>query len=164
MPTLSRSLSANPNSPSTIPATGSHTTTNHTGDDFASTTVVPYMQQYYPHLNNQQLQMVASPQFQQQWLQQRQQLLQAHMGQARPLHTGEAPPAAAAPDDAAAGAPGDAAAQRFPNVVQDEVENHDWLDLFYATSRLLVMVTLVYFYSSLLRCLIVIFFIVLYYL
>ncbi|KAJ6649632.1 Homocysteine-responsive endoplasmic reticulum-resident ubiquitin-like domain member 2 protein, partial [Pseudolycoriella hygida] len=55
------------------------------------------------------------------------------------------------------------AQQRFPNIVQEEVENRDWLDLFYAFSRLMVLVTLVYFYSSPLRCLIVIFFIILYY-
>lgn len=55
------------------------------------------------------------------------------------------------------------AQQRFPNIVQEEVENRDWLDLFYAFSRLMVLVTLVYFYSSPLRCLIVIFFTILYY-
>lgn len=56
-----------------------------------------------------------------------------------------------------------AAQQRFPNIVQEEVENRDWLDMFYAFSRLMVLVTLVYFYSSPLRCLIVIFFTILYY-
>jgi hypothetical protein len=55
------------------------------------------------------------------------------------------------------------AQQRFPNIVQEEVENRDWLDMFYAFSRLMVLVTLVYFYSSPLRCLIVIFFTILYY-
>lgn len=55
------------------------------------------------------------------------------------------------------------AQQRFPNIVQEEVENRDWLDLFYAFSRLMVLVTLVYFYSSPLRCLIVMFFTILYY-
>ncbi|KAG4079360.1 hypothetical protein HA402_008052 [Bradysia odoriphaga] len=55
------------------------------------------------------------------------------------------------------------AQQRFPNIVQEEVENRDWLDLFYAFSRLMVLVTLIYFYSSPLRCLIVIFFTILYY-
>lgn len=54
--------------------------------------------------------------------------------------------------------------QRFQNIVQEEVENRDWLDLFYATSRLMVLVTLVYFYSSPIRCMIVVFFITLYYL
>lgn len=131
------------------------------------------MQQFYPHPNQQHNPFIQSPlfqqQLQQQWLQQ-QQLLMANNGQ--PVHT---PPntlqiaagQAAAGGDAAAAAPAnaaDAVAQRFPNVVQDEVENHDWLDLFYVTSRLLVLVTLVYFYSSPLRCLIVIFFVVLYYL
>jgi len=55
------------------------------------------------------------------------------------------------------------AQQRFPNIVQEEVENRDWLDMFYAFSRLMVLVTLVYFYSSPLRCLVVIFFTILYY-
>lgn len=55
------------------------------------------------------------------------------------------------------------AQQRFPNIVQEEVEARDWLDMFYAFSRLMVLVTLIYFYSSPLRCLIVVFFTILYY-
>lgn len=141
-------------------------------------------QQFYPHhLNNQHQHFVQSPifqqQLQQQWLQQQQQHLLVNNGHQanqpsqtqQHLNAGQAPQPpvagagdAAAADGAAAPANAAAAVQRFPNVVQDEVENHDWLDLFYATSRLLVLVTLVYFYSSPLRCLIVIFFIVLYYL
>lgn len=52
---------------------------------------------------------------------------------------------------------------RFPNIIQEEVENRDWLDLFYSTSRLMILMALVYFYSSPTRCLIVISFIILYY-
>lgn len=52
--------------------------------------------------------------------------------------------------------------QRFPNIEEEE-ENRDWLDMFYAFSRLMILVTLIYFYSSPTRCLIVIFFTVVYY-
>ncbi|CAG9798399.1 unnamed protein product [Chironomus riparius] len=54
------------------------------------------------------------------------------------------PPAAAEPQ------------RRFPNIIQDEQENRDWLDIVYSMSRLLILLCLVYFYSSPLRCLIVI--------
>ena len=56
-------------------------------------------------------------------------------------------------------APQPAAAEpqrRFPNIIQDEQENRDWLDIVYSMSRLLILLCLVYFYSSPLRCLIVI--------
>ena len=56
------------------------------------------------------------------------------------------------------------AAPRFPNVFQEEVENRDLLDIFYSTIRLMILITLVYFYSSPMRCLTVIGFMVLYYL
>lgn len=46
--------------------------------------------------------------------------------------------------------------RRFPNIIQDEQENRDWLDILYSMSRLLILLCLVYFYSSPLRCLIVI--------
>lgn len=46
--------------------------------------------------------------------------------------------------------------RRFPNIIQDEQENRDWLDIVYSMSRLLILLCLVYFYSSPLRCLIVI--------
>lgn len=177
-----RSFSTQLNSPSTtVPATtygfpnnnnnNIHPTT-HTGGDIASTTAVPYMQPFNPHINHQQhLQMMRAPLFQQQIQQNWQNRQQILLGNQAPPQTAQQQQQQqeanqAAPDgDANAGAPAaNAAAQRFPNVVQDEVENHDWLDLFYATSRLLVLVALVYFYSSPLRCLIVIFFIILYYL
>lgn len=46
----------------------------------------------------------------------------------------------------------------------DEAENRDWLEILYTISRLLVLLSLVYFYSSPGRCSIVIIVIVLYYL
>lgn len=46
---------------------------------------------------------------------------------------------------------------RFPQIVQEEQEHRDWLDTFYSFSRLAVLLTLVYFYSSPLRCLSVLF-------
>lgn len=46
--------------------------------------------------------------------------------------------------------------RRFPNIIQDEQENRDWLDIVYSMSRLMILMCLVYFYSSPLRCFIVI--------
>ena len=45
---------------------------------------------------------------------------------------------------------------RFPMIVHEEVpENRDWLDMLYTSTRVLVLLTLVYFYSSPLRCMVV---------
>ncbi|XP_059616367.1 homocysteine-responsive endoplasmic reticulum-resident ubiquitin-like domain member 2 protein [Phlebotomus argentipes] len=64
----------------------------------------------------------------------------------------QAPAAEAAPEPVA-----EAPQPRFPNLVRDEgPEQRDWLDIFYAFSRLMVLITLVYFYSSPTRCLIVV--------
>ncbi|XP_055685160.1 homocysteine-responsive endoplasmic reticulum-resident ubiquitin-like domain member 2 protein [Lutzomyia longipalpis] len=71
-------------------------------------------------------------------------------------------PAAEAPMEGAAAAavaqpPQNPPQPRFPNLVRDDgPEQRDWLDTFYAFSRLMVLGTLVYFYSSPTRCLIVI--------
>lgn len=46
----------------------------------------------------------------------------------------------------------------------DENENRDWLEIFYTFSRLVVLLSLIYFYSSPIRCSIVIFVMILYYL
>ncbi|XP_055298281.1 homocysteine-responsive endoplasmic reticulum-resident ubiquitin-like domain member 2 protein [Sitodiplosis mosellana] len=55
-------------------------------------------------------------------------------------------------------------APRFqPVAADDEAENRDWLEILYTLSRLLVLLSLVYFYSSPGRCSIVIIVIVLYY-
>lgn len=48
------------------------------------------------------------------------------------------------------------AERRFPNLINDEQENRDWLDIFYAFTRLCILLTVIYFYSSPIRCLIVI--------
>lgn len=59
-----------------------------------------------------------------------------------------------------------AAAMQQPRLqaVDDEAENRDWLEILYTLSRLLVLLSLVYFYSSPVRCMIVILAFVLYYL
>lgn len=65
-------------------------------------------------------------------------------------------------NDVQAAAPAQAAPQpaaeqrRFPNIIQDEQENRDWLDILYSMSRLMILLCLVYFYSSPIRCLVVI--------
>lgn len=59
--------------------------------------------------------------------------------------------AAAAPEPVA-----EVPQRRFPNIIQDEQENRDWLDILYSMSRLMILLCLVYFYSSPVRCLVVI--------
>lgn len=54
--------------------------------------------------------------------------------------------------------------QRFQAGGDDDAENRDWLEILYTLSRLLVLLSLVYFYSSPGRCMIVILAFVLYYL
>lgn len=69
-------------------------------------------------------------------------------------------PAAAAPaGGAVAGgaAPAPAAARRFPNIVVEEQENRDWLDIFFSMCRVGILMTVVYLYSSPVRCLTVLF-------
>lgn len=63
--------------------------------------------------------------------------------------------AAAAPAGGAAAAP--AAARRFPNIVVEEQENRDWLDIFFSMCRVGILMTVVYLYSSPVRCLTVLF-------
>lgn len=77
----------------------------------------------------------------------------------------EANGAGAAAAAAAAAAP-QPAPQQFlrPGNLDDENENRDWLEIFYTFSRLIVLLSLVYFYSSPIRCSIVIFVMILYYL
>ncbi|CAO1315801.1 unnamed protein product [Diamesa serratosioi] len=48
------------------------------------------------------------------------------------------------------------AQRRFPNIIQDAEEHRDWLDILYSMSRLMILLCLVYFYSSPVRCLVVI--------
>lgn len=54
---------------------------------------------------------------------------------------------------AAAAAPAPAAARRFPNIVVEEQENRDWLDIFFSMCRVGILMTVVYLYSSPVRCL-----------
>jgi len=63
--------------------------------------------------------------------------------QAAPVQAGQQPAA-------------EVAQPRFPNIIQDEQENRDWLDIVYSMSRLMILLCLVYFYSSPVRCLVVI--------
>lgn len=51
---------------------------------------------------------------------------------------------------------GQQAQPRFPNIVQEEQENRDWLDIFYLGCRLVLFLMLIYFYSSATRCIVVI--------
>ncbi|XP_037816173.1 homocysteine-responsive endoplasmic reticulum-resident ubiquitin-like domain member 2 protein [Lucilia sericata] len=82
--------------------------------------------------------------------------------------TASAPAAAAAAGNVAAdAAPADrqdqqqqalaqVAAARFPNLPQEEQDNRDWLDNFFSITRLALFLTLLYFNSSPLRCLVVV--------
>uniref|UniRef100_A0A1L8DU04 Putative cysteine-responsive endoplasmic reticulum-resident ubiquitin-like domain member 2 protein n=1 Tax=Nyssomyia neivai TaxID=330878 RepID=A0A1L8DU04_9DIPT len=80
-------------------------------------------------------------------------IYQAHHQQTTTPIVEHAPEVVAQNDVAAANPP----QPRFPNLVRDDgPEQRDWLDTFYAFSRLMVLVTLVYFYSSPMRCLIVV--------
>lgn len=50
-----------------------------------------------------------------------------------------------------------APARRFPNIVVEEQENRDWLDIFFSLCRVGILMTVVYLYSSPVRCLTVLF-------
>lgn len=60
-----------------------------------------------------------------------------------------------APAGAAVAAP--AQARRFPNIVVEEQENNDWLDVFFSMCRVGILITVIYLYSSPMRCLTVLF-------
>uniref|UniRef100_A0A182P493 Ubiquitin-like domain-containing protein n=1 Tax=Anopheles epiroticus TaxID=199890 RepID=A0A182P493_9DIPT len=74
---------------------------------------------------------------------------------AAPAEQGVAQDAAAPAAGAAAGAP--ARARRFPNIVVEEQENNDWLDVFFSMCRVGILITVIYLYSSPIRCLTVLF-------
>lgn len=65
-----------------------------------------------------------------------------------------APPPEAQVAQAAAAAP-PANRPNFPNI-QEEPEMRDWLDSFFSFTRLAIFVTVLYFNSSPLRCLLVV--------
>ncbi|XP_052893870.1 uncharacterized protein LOC128301433 [Anopheles moucheti] len=70
-----------------------------------------------------------------------------------------APAEQGAPQDAApaAAAAAPARARRFPNIVVEEQENNDWLDVFFSMCRFGILITVIYLYSSPIRCLTVLF-------
>ncbi|XP_049280189.1 serine-rich adhesin for platelets isoform X1 [Anopheles funestus] len=71
--------------------------------------------------------------------------------------TAAAPAEQAAPQDAAPAAAAPARARRFPNIVVEEQENNDWLDVFFSMCRVGILITVIYLYSSPMRCLTVLF-------
>ncbi|XP_055542097.1 uncharacterized protein LOC129727875 isoform X2 [Wyeomyia smithii] len=58
----------------------------------------------------------------------------------------------AAPGTAADAPAAPAPARRFPNIVVEEQENRDWLDIFFSMCRVGILMTVVYMYSSPIRC------------
>lgn len=69
----------------------------------------------------------------------------------------QSPPVLAQPENAAAAPENNPPQRRFPNlVVEEPQENRDWLDITYTMFRLMIVLTLIYFYSSPMRCLAVI--------
>ena len=68
----------------------------------------------------------------------------------------EAPPGDNQVPQVPAAQPEAPAQRRFPNIIQDAEEHRDWLDILYSMSRLMILLCLVYFYSSPVRCLVVI--------
>ncbi|KFB42247.1 hypothetical protein ZHAS_00009963 [Anopheles sinensis] len=65
--------------------------------------------------------------------------------------------AAAAPQDDAVANAAQGRARRFPNIVVEEQENNDWLDVFFSMCRVGILMTVIYLYSSPMRCLTVLF-------
>lgn len=60
----------------------------------------------------------------------------------------------AAPEQPAAAQPQQQPQRRFPNIVVEEPqENRDWLDICYFMLRITVVLTVIYLYSSPIRCL-----------
>lgn len=135
-----------------------------------------WMQQAYTQYMNQYMTLLSSPESFYQMSQQQQQTQQPHnyaflppqmpfasSPAAAPTIANEATApqspnneAPAAPAQVQAQPPQPAEQRRFPNIIQDEQENRDWLDILYSMSRLMILLCLVYFYSSPLRCLVVV--------
>lgn len=135
-----------------------------------------WMQQAYAQYMTQYMTLLQSPEAFYQMSQQQQQTQQHNFAFIPPQMPFSAPSVAASTiindastpqspnTDAPAPAPGQQPAQpvaepqqrRFPNIIQDEQENRDWLDILYSMSRLMILLCLVYFYSSPVRCLVVI--------
>lgn len=76
-----------------------------------------------------------------------------NFGEVQQVAGAAAAPAAQVPADPQInGAPQN---RNFPNI-QEEPEMHDWLDSFFSFTRLAIFVTVLYFNSSALRCLLVV--------
>lgn len=132
-----------------------------------------WMQQAYTQYMNQYMTLLQSPEAFYQMSQQNQ-LHQPHNFAFTPPQMPFVPPSVASatisneapvaqsPNNEAQAAPAqpqpaaEAQQRRFPNIIQDEQENRDWLDILYSMSRLMILLCLVYFYSSPVRCLVVI--------
>lgn len=123
-----------------------------------------WMHQAYTNYMNQYMHLLQSPEAFYQMNQQQQSQQPPNFAFIPPQSPFPSPPAPvindAAPNvEAAQAAPAPAAEaqqRRFPNIIQDEQENRDWLDILYSMSRLMILLCLVYFYSSPIRCLVVI--------
>lgn len=124
-----------------------------------------WMQQAYAQYMNQYMNLLQSPEaFNQQMNQQQQPNNFAFIPPQMPspaastiAHDAAVPNNNNVQAAAAAEAPvAEAPQRRFPNIIQDEQENRDWLDILYSMSRLMILLCLVYFYSSPVRCLVVI--------
>jgi hypothetical protein len=128
-----------------------------------------WMQQAYTQYMNQYMSLLSSPEaFYQMSQQQQSQSPQNFAFVQPPTPFGSSDPAALSDaaqlrnNNEAQPAPGVQAAaaepqqRRFPNIIQDEQENRDWLDIMYSVSRLMILLCLIYFYSSPVRCLVVI--------
>lgn len=128
-----------------------------------------WMQQAYTQYMNQYMNLLQSPEAFYQMNQQQQSQQPQNFAfippqmpfappSSQPINEVAAPQNIAPPNNEAQAAPpvADAQARRFPNIIQDEQENRDWLDILYSMSRLMILLCLVYFYSSPIRCLVVI--------
>lgn len=125
-----------------------------------------WMQQAYTQYMNQYMNLLQSPEAFYQMNQQQQNQQPLNFALLPPQGPFTAPPAPQpvnneAPvlnNDVQPAEPAAAEAQqrRFPNIIQDEVQERDWLDILYSFSRLMILLCLVYFYSSPIRCLVVI--------
>lgn len=125
-----------------------------------------WMQQAYTQYMNQYMNLLQSPEAFYQMNQQQQTQQPQNFAFIQPQMPFASPPAAVPENVNEAAANNDAAVaqapaaevpqRRFPNIIQDEQENRDWLDILYSMSRLMILLCLVYFYSSPIRCLVVI--------
>jgi hypothetical protein len=116
-----------------------------------------WMQQAYAQYMTQYMSLLSSPEAMYQMNQQQQsQNFMTPQMPFTPPPTETPPPVQNEQPAPVPAAPQQPAERRFPNIIQDEQENRDWLDILYSMSRLMILLCLVYFYSSPIRCLVVI--------